>query len=88
MTDLGISQNGSFNGSDLVTLADYTVITPHTQVAVIADGTEVWREDVSDATMFRLPAGYKAHTYQIEINANTDVYSIALSQTGKGLMRV
>lgn len=85
---LGLYQNGTFNGSDLVVISLYEAQSPQTQVAVIADGTEVWRENVSNKTVFRLPAGFKAHTYQVEISGNTDVYSIALAQTGKGLMRV
>lgn len=88
LNDNNLYQSGSFNGSDLVNEASYSSQVASTVVAVYADGVEKFRSTVAKNTMFRLPAGYKAHTYEIEIVSNTDVYSIAIASVGKELKKV
>jgi hypothetical protein len=36
--------------------------------------------------MMRLPSGFKHHYWQVEIVSNVDVYSLAMTETGKELM--
>lgn len=84
----GLHQSGATNNSDLINIAYFSAQSPVAIVAVFADGLEKYRHPVTRDKMFRLPAGYKAHTYEVEIVSNTDVYSIALAETGKELMKV
>ena len=85
MDGLGLLQDGSVNGSDIVDIAALSIHTPSTAVSVYADGALIYSNNVLKDTMFRLPAGFKAHTYQFKISANTDVYSIAIAENSKGL---
>jgi hypothetical protein len=36
----------------------------------------------------RLPSGFKAHYWQIEVISNANIYSIAMAETAKELMNV
>lgn len=88
MTTLNIQQQGSINGSDLVDISDYEEFSLVADLTVYADGTNVWENPVSDKVMFRLPDGFRAHTYQIKLISNADTYSIALTETPRSLGKV
>ena len=78
-------QSGVLNGSDMLDILRLSSAVPVSIVAVCADGMEVYRQSVTKDKIFRLPTGFKAHTYCLEIHSNTDVYSIAIAETPKEL---
>lgn len=85
MADVPTYQSSAFNGSDLKNISEFQVTVASTHVTVWADGREIWCQPVLKNTVFRLPTGFKAHTYEVQVTANTDVYSIALAETPKEL---
>lgn len=82
----GYLQRRAFNSTDFIDVSEISSLAPTTIVKVWADATLVFSYNVADNTIFRLPGGFKAHTWQFSITSNTDVYSIALASTAKGLM--
>ena len=78
-------QSGAMNSSDMLDIVQLSSAVPVSIVAVCADGMEIYRQSVTKDKIFRLPTGFKAHTYCLEIHANVDVYSIAIAETPKEL---
>lgn len=78
-------QSSSFNGSDMLRIVGFESAIAHTTITVWADGREIYKHSVVKDKMFRLPGGFKAHTYEVAVTSNTDVYSIAMAETPKEL---
>lgn len=78
-------QNGAVTGNDILDIAYLQALSAHTVVTVWADGNKVYSHEVQKNTMFRLPAGFKAHTWKFNVTSNVDVYSVALATTAKAL---
>jgi hypothetical protein len=80
-------------GSPLFDINSILTATPAVTVKVYArmvDSTtfEAFSFTVTDEDVYRLPADFMSDVWQVEIISNTDVYSIALAETGKELARV
>jgi len=82
------AQSSAFNGSDLLNIAAFQAAVAYATVIVWADHREVYRHAVERDKIFRLPTGFKAHTYEIGIASNTDVYSVAMAEVPKELRTV
>jgi len=82
------AQHAALISSDLIDISDFEVAIANATITIWADERVVAVISPVKNTVFRLPAGFKAHTWQVEISSNTDVYSIALAETGKGLVVV
>lgn len=80
-------QSGTIAGNDLIDVAYLQSLTASTVVSVWADEVKVFSHAVDKNTIFRLPAGFKAHIWRFNITSNVDVFSIALSPTARGLNR-
>jgi len=86
MDAVPVYQSGAFNGSDLVNVTLAQTAIASASVSVWADGRLIYDSvTVLKDRMFRLPTGFKAHTYEIQVVSNTDVYSIAMAETPKEL---
>ena len=73
-------------GGDVVVGAE--VIVPTAQsvgIKVYADGVLRWTGAVSSERPVRLPSGYKAVHWEVEISGSAPVYSVTLASTGKAL---
>jgi hypothetical protein len=77
-----------YGGSPLLSATGTAVAAPTVLLTVIADGVIRFQEQVQPNTMRRLPSGYKAHVWQFGMVASSDVYSLAVSETGKELESV
>lgn len=52
---------------------------------VYADGKLVWFGNVASEKPKRLPSGFKAVKWEVELQGDTAIYSVALAETAKGL---
>jgi hypothetical protein len=66
-------ETGALFGSDVV------------RVTVVADGKEVFSKPVDNGREHRLPSGFKARSWRLEVASNRTVNRIVLAETGKGL---
>lgn len=58
-------------------------------VRVYADGTLVWtRELRTSGELMKLPSGFKADFWQVEIEAYVDVFNLQVAATSKDLVKV
>ena len=90
-TDLqtaGYLQRRSVGSNDFIDLDAVSNLVANAQLTVWANGNIVFSEPVTNNTLFRLPAGYKVHTYQFSISSNTNIYSVALAENARGLREV
>lgn len=58
---------------------------PSIAVKVYADGVLRWFAAVNSERARRLPSGYKADVYEVEVQGTSALFSISLSETMKGL---
>jgi hypothetical protein len=66
-----------------------TTLDPSIRSAILrvyADRELKYQATVRPNKMMRLPSGFKHHYWQVEIVSNVDVYSLAMTETGKELM--
>lgn len=61
---------------------------PGVAVKVYADGTLRWIGNINTEVPRRLPSGYKAVRWEVELLGTNDIYSITLSETLKELERL
>lgn len=61
---------------------------PEVAVKVYGDGVLRWFGSVSDERVYRLPSGYKAVQWEVEVQGVSPLYSIALADTAKGLENI
>lgn len=74
------------NGGDIVVGSEVIVTVPQTVgVKIYADGVLRWTGAVSSERPVRLPSGYKAVHWEVEISGSAPVYSVTLASTGKAL---
>jgi hypothetical protein len=55
----------------------------HVYVRVVADGRVRWQGTVADQRIRKLPSGYKARVWQLEVATNKTVHAIMLGETVK-----
>lgn len=72
-------------GSPLYPIAQLTIQISSVRFTMYANGEIVFDRIVSDQDMVRLPLGFKRDVYQFEMVSNTEVFSVAVAQTGKEL---
>lgn len=53
-----------------------------------ADGTEVATFDVFEDVVYRLPAGYKARSYEVQLSGETRLQALRIARNASGLRRV
>lgn len=58
------------------------------EVVVYADGAVVFRQIVTSGVVYRLPAGFKSDTWQVQVRTRVPVLNIQIAETGKELARV
>lgn len=58
---------------------------PEVAVKVYGDGVLRWFGAVNDESVYRLPSGYKAVLWEVEVEGVSPIYSITLCETAKGL---
>jgi hypothetical protein len=61
---------------------------PEVAVKVYADGVLRWIGAIDDESVYRLPSGYKAVTYEIEVQGVSPLYSVVIADTAKGLENI
>lgn len=61
---------------------------PGVAVKVYGDGVLRWFGAVSGEGVYRLPSGYKATHWEIEVQGSSAIYSMAIAETAKELERV
>lgn len=74
-----------FGGSPLFTANDVKVAGNFIVLTVWADDVLVFNENVYESRQVKLPAGFKATTYQFQFESNMVVSSFAVAETGRGL---
>ena len=57
------------------------------RVRIFADGIERYSREVSSQQMMRLPSGYKADKWQIELTSAQNIYSFKIAGTAKELAK-
>lgn len=75
-------------GTPLFTLSG--ILDPSIRSAIIrvyAENKLRYNVAVRPNRMMRLPSGFKAHYWQVEVLSNVNIYSIAMAETGKELVR-
>lgn len=75
-------------GSALYTIEAYEDSLTALTVLVYADGRLISVYNPLDSVMYRVPSGFKAHTWQFEFIGNADVYSFAIAETARELQTV
>jgi len=65
---------------------NYTQTGALATVTFYADGQQVAELQAQPNKTMRLPSGFKAHTWQVEVNSNVPIYSVAIASTAKELM--
>ena len=58
------------------------------QITIWADGEEITSFEVFEDTLYRLPAGYKARSYEVQVEAETRVQGIRMARNASGLRAV
>jgi hypothetical protein len=79
---------GSLGGSSLYQLAPYLTQPSVTRFRAYAGGVLVYDVLLEDELIMRLPTGFKRDVWQFEILSNSNVYSLQIAETGKGLDKV
>lgn len=73
-------------GGDVAVGSESIVDVPQSvAVKVFADGVLRWTGAVSSEDPVRLPSGFKAVHWEVEISGSAPVYSVTLASTGKAL---
>lgn len=80
-------------GSPLFGITALSLSTPAVTVRVWARNKdsvmdEVFAYTITDEDIYRLPPDFMSDVWQIELISNTDVYSLAIAETGKELGKV
>ncbi len=81
-------------GSELFGLETLENVNGAVQVTIFArtPGTQIWNTvmtvSVVNELTYRMPAGFKADGWQVQLIGNVPVYSFAMAETGKELMQV
>lgn len=57
-------------------------------ITIYADGRNILTRTVNPNQTYRIPSGFKAHTWQFELVGNSNVYSLAVAETPKELQNV
>lgn len=58
------------------------------QFTIWADGEEITSFEVFEDTLYRLPAGYKARSYEVQVEAETRLQGIRMARNASGLRAV
>jgi hypothetical protein len=77
-----------FGGNPLYDVQALEDATTQITLNVYADGELIYSGVPEPLRTYRLPSGFKAHTWQFELIGNSDVYSLAVAETAKSLDRV
>lgn len=80
--------NNPIGGSPLYLVPGYEDALTSMTLIVYADGRNIASYTPLNNTMYRIPSGFKAHTWQFELIGNSTVYSLAVAETAKGLRAV
>jgi len=75
-------------GSPLYDIAALELLQTWIKVRVFANDELVYSHTLEDTNMYRLPAGYKATRWEIEIEGNAFVKNFKMAETGKELATV
>ena len=62
-------------------------IRSNIRVRIFADGIERYSREVSSQTMMRLPSGFKADKWQVELTSAQNIYSFKMAGTAKELAK-
>lgn len=62
-------------------------IRSNIRVRIFADGVERYSREVSSQSMMRLPSGFKADKWQIELTSAQNIYSFKMAGTAKELAK-
>ena len=84
-TDYAGSLNGPPAWMSMGTLPVPPATGPEVAVKVYGDGVLRWFGAVSTEQTYRLPSGYKATLWEVEMEGASPVFSITLCETAKGL---
>jgi hypothetical protein len=77
-----------FGGSSLYDVDRAANESTQITLKVYADGALIYTGMPEPLRVYRLPSGFKAHVWQFELSGNSDVYSLAVAETSKGLADV
>lgn len=58
------------------------------EIIIFASGAIVWRGIVESGVMYRLPSGFKADLWQVQIKSRVPVMNVQIAETPKELARV
>jgi hypothetical protein len=83
-----IQLQNPINGSSLFNIEDSTFVNTAVVLKVYAEGVLVYAGNVRPNLLGRLPSGFKAHVWQFELLGNDDVYSLAVAEVPKELIKV
>ena len=76
------------NGSPLYDIAALELLATWIKVRVYANDELVYENTLEDASMYRLPAGFKATRWEFEIEGNAFVKNFKIAETAKELATV
>lgn len=79
---------GPLGGSALYQLSPYLSQPSVTRFRAYAGGQLVYDVLLEDEDIMRMPVGFKRDVWQFEIFSNSNVYSLQVAETGKGLDKV
>jgi hypothetical protein len=79
---------GPLGGSSLYQLSPYLSQPSVTRFRAYAAGELVYDTLLEDEDIMRMPVGFKRDIWQFEILSNSNVYSLQVAETGKGLEKV
>jgi hypothetical protein len=92
--DVGVSPDGideipqnkyPVGGSPLYDIGFLTSGPEQVELTVWANGRLILERIVQSDVTYRMPAGFKAATWQIQLRGNADIYSFAMAETPRGL---
>ena len=63
-------------------------LDPGVAVKVYGDGVLRWFGQVTDESPYRMPSGYKATHWELEVQGDSAIYSMAIAETAKELERL
>ena len=75
-------------GSPLWDINYLTFLATWIKVRVFANDEKVFEHTLEDNQLYRLPSGYKATRWEIEIEGNAFVKNFKMAETAKGLMAI
>lgn len=58
------------------------------QITIWADGEQITSFEVFEDTVYRLPAGYKARSYEVQVEAETRLQGVRMARNASGLRAV